>query len=237
MTLEDIEYQWQYSHLDRRLGRNVVHDRRSRGFAVPLVVDRSTWRDKSVRIYDPTPNPNQEIGCCTFCAASMMLNQAGNRVTGRVLDMDDAVYGYSLATRIDPFLGDYPPDDTGSSGLAAAKAAKQLGVGANYFWLFGGADQVVQTIMEGRVVSVGTRWDWDMFNQDANYQIHPGGGEAGGHQWIVRGYWKSRDLLKGRCWWGDFKDFWIARSDLQSLLDDNGDAYTQNTGTAKDIVT
>lgn len=212
---------------DLRLGRQVVHDPRSRGFARRITVNRSTWRDKSIRIYDPTPNPNQCHGECTWCAKAMQFNAVGNRVPGRVLRMDTVHKGYSLATSLDPWEGSWEPDDTGSSGLASAKSAQRMGLGGDYHWFFGGADEVTQAVNDNEVVSVGTRWDYDMFEQDKDGRIHLGGGEAGGHQYVFRGYWKSRDWLKGRCWWGDFRDFWIARTDLDTLLHDNGDAHVQ----------
>lgn len=213
---------------DPRLGRQLVHDERSRGFALPTTVDKSTWRDKSIRIYDPIPNPNQEIGCCTGVDKCVTFNAAGNRVTGTVNKLKDAVEIYSLATTLDPWDGAYPPTDTGSSALAAAKAAQMLGKGGAYQWLFGGADQVVQTIMAGRTVSIGAWWYWDMFTPDATGKVSVSGGLAGGHQWTARGYWKSRDLIRGRCWWGSYRDFWISRADLDALLRDGGDANCQD---------
>jgi hypothetical protein len=212
---------------DRRLGRHIVLDDRSRGFVRPGAVDHSTWRTKSIRIYDPDPNPNQTIGNCTGVAKCVQLNAAKNRVSGRVLNMTDAERVYSLATELDPWPGSWPPTDTGSSGLAAAKAAQKLGLAGEYLWIFGGADGVVQAVMDGDVVNVGTRWDEQMFNPDRNGIVHPGGPVAGGHEWSVRGYDARRDLVLGRCWWGDFRDFWISRSDLNSLLADGGDANVQ----------
>lgn len=218
-------YVKRYDAQDYRLGRQVVHDPRSRNFAARAVIDKSTWHDKAVRIYDPSVNPNQCHGECTGCAESMMLNSLGNRVKGRVLRMEDAHRLYSWASQNDPWSGAWPPDDTGSSGLAAAKAAINYGLAREYRWVFSGADEVVQLVMQGRAVSVGTRWDWDMFNQDIDGRIHLGGGTAGGHQWLVRGYDVDRDWVLGRCWWGGFRDFWIARADLDTLMHDDGDAH------------
>lgn len=219
---------------DPRLGRNVVHDPVSRNFAMPVSVDKSVWRDKRVRLYDPLPNPNQPIGCCTGVAKSCQLNAVGNRVMGRVLDMDDAIAIYSYATTIDPWDGSYPPDDTGSSGLASAKSAQHHGLAGTYRWLFGGADEVVQSVMNGEVISVGTWWYWDMFAASGGWHqglpiIKPTGGQAGGHQYAIRGYDIDADLVMGRCWWGDFRDFWIKRTDLDSLLHDDGDAHFQRS--------
>lgn len=226
MTNRQIQIEWDRS-APFALGRHVNHDEQSKAFAVAATVDRSTWRDKAIRIYDPLPNPNQCHGECTGCAKSMQMNAVGNRVKGVVLKMDDAHKLYHLATTLDPWEGTWQPDDTGSSGLAAAKAAQQLGLGGEYRWLFNLADGVVQAIMNGHVVNCGTNWYYDMFNQNSSGLVVPGGGIAGGHEWSARGYDLSSDRVLGRCWWGTFRDFWIKRTDLADLLADNGDAHIQ----------
>jgi hypothetical protein len=217
------------------LGRHVRHDEQSRAFplmaTLGLTVDRSTWKDKAVRLYDPTPKPNQSNGCCTACAKGMQFNAVGNRRPGVRLTMDWAQSLYHEETVIDPFPGTFPPDDTGSNGLASCKAVQAFGYGGAYYWLFGGADEVVQAIMAGKAISLGTRWDNNMFNPDSKGIIHPGGGEAGGHQWIARRYDKSSDLIGVDCWWGGWKA-WMSRADVQALLDDQGDAHWQVRGLA-----
>lgn len=228
---------------DRRLGRQKVHDSRSRDFPLALAVDRSTWRDKAVRVYDPRPNPNQCHGECTGVAKMIQLNAAGNRVAGRVLGMGDAHRNYARNTERDPWPGTftYDPatgatggDDTGSSGLASAKTAAEHGIGGRYWHLFGGADEAVQHVMAGRVLSAGTWWHADMFGPSAGTYaglpvVTPTGGRAGGHQYALRGYDAGRDMILARCWWGDFRDFWLARADLDVLLRDGGDAHWQAT--------
>jgi hypothetical protein len=220
---------------DPRLGRQVVHDPRSRSFPM-RAADTSTWRSKTIRLYDPTPNPNQDVGCCTGCDKAMNGNAGGNRVAGRVLKYADALHIYSLATRLDPWEGDFNIStgvvDTGSSGLAASKAAQHLGLGGEYQWaLKGGADAVVQQIMDGQTVGVGTYWYEGGFNPKprlaGGVQIEMTGARVGGHQWRIRGYDEPTDMLLGRCWWGRFRDFWISREHLAELLADDGDAHTQ----------
>jgi hypothetical protein len=143
--------------------------------------------------------------------------------------MDDAHKFYHLATELDPFKGEWPPDDTGSSGLASAKAAQGLGLGGEYLHVFNGADGVVQLIQEGHVVSVGTAWYEDMFYPDAHGIIEPTGKVAGGHQYAARGYHKRSDLVTIRCWWGtDFRDVRIKREHLNELILDGGDAHIQD---------
>lgn len=210
-----------------KLGRQKVHDPRSLAFPVKVVIDRSKWVDKMIRIYDPSPNPNQCHGECTGVAKCVQFNAAGNRRNGQVLNMDSAHKIYSKGTTLDPFEGQWPPDDTGSSGLASAKAAKALGLGGEYRHVFGGADEVVQLVQQGHVVSVGTWWYDDMFRPNADGVITPTGPRVGGHQYAVRGYNRRRDLVVIRCWWGSFQDAYLAREQLHALLKDGGDAHIQ----------
>lgn len=212
------------------LGRQMVHDERSRGFvALRSTIDRSQWRDRAIRVYDPTPNPNQTVGNCTMCAKAMQLNSIGNRMRGRILDMKWAMDGYRIATGLDPWPGQWEPDDTGSSGLASCQTAQQVGVGGEYVWEFEGADGVVQNLMQGRTMSLGTWWYEGMFTPDSSGVIHPTGDKAGGHQYLARGYDADRDRVLIRCWWGSFRDVWISREDLDSLLRDGGDAHWQQS--------
>jgi hypothetical protein len=227
MSDDDITYV-KIDQQDPRLGRNILFDRRSRAFPLAASIDRSTWRDRSLRVYDPYPNPNQTIGNCTGCSKATQMNTMGSRKKGQVLNMADATRIYSRNTEIDPWPGVWPPDDTGSSTLAAAKTAQEFGIGTEYRWIFGGADEIVQTIVDGRAVVLGTYWEYDMFRQDSSNRIRPGGGDAGGHAWTVRGYWKANDWVLGRCWWGGFRDFWISRMDLDYLMRRDGDAHVQD---------
>lgn len=226
MTTIDLKVR-QVEQKHPQLGRQLVHDPQSRGFPARVTIDRSTWKTKQLRIFDPRINPNQCHSECTGCAKAMELNAAGNRVTGVVLNMDNAHAFYHYASLFDPFKGEWPPDDTGSSGLAAAKAAKQLGFGGEYRHIFGGADEVVQLIMLNRVVNVGTWWYEGMFNPKAGI-IEPTGAMAGGHQYIARGYDNAKDLITIRCWWGKYRDVRIKRDHLNELIMDDGDAHIQD---------
>lgn len=162
----------------------------------------------------------------------MELNADGNRVRGKVLKMEDAHKLYHYATTLDPFEDEWPPDDTGSSGLAAAKAAKQLGLGGEYRHIFGGADEVVQLIMLNRVVNVGTWWYEGMLgNTTSRSIIKPSGNRVGGHQYIARRFDVDRDLVGIRCWWGNYRDVWISRKDLNDLIMNDGDAHIQDRAT------
>lgn len=209
------------------LGRQLVHDPRSKDFPAVSAIDKSTWRSKTIRIYDPRINPNQCHGECTGVAKCVTFNAVGNRVSGVVLDMDDAHNFYHTATTLDPWPGEWPPEDTGSSGLASAKAAQKLGLGGAYRHVFNGADEVVQLIMDGHAVSCGTWWYEDMFNPSSKGVISPTGKQVGGHQYTARGYDLGLDHVIIRCWWGSYRDVRIAREHLNELIMDGGDAHIQ----------
>jgi hypothetical protein len=216
----------------RQLGRQVRHDPASRRFAARADVDRSAWRSKTIRVYDPAPNPDQPVGCCTMCAKASQMNAVGNRKAGVVFDLDWALQGYRVVTQIDPFPGTWEPDDTGSDGLSSCKAAQALGVGGDYRWFFGGADEIVSylsTDPEPIPVSNGTWWTEDMFRMlDSRGLVEPTGPKVGGHQWVTIGYDKVRDQTINLCWWGPlYRRFRLAREHHNDLLMDDGDAHIQ----------
>jgi hypothetical protein len=213
---------------DPRLGRHIAHDPRSWDHRQELPRTAEPLRSVQHRRYDPRPEPAQQIGCCTFVAECMMANAKGNRKKGEVLNMEDAENGYSLATSIDEFGGQYPPLDTGSSGLAAAKAAVQLGIASQYVWYFTVED--VLLALQDHVVSFGGYWYYSMFAADRyNPQVSVGGGIAGGHQWLLSGYRAREELIVGECWWGpEFGidgRFYISVNDFRGLMADGGDAH------------
>ncbi len=221
---------------DPRLGRQVVHDPRSRRFAFPAGVlpDKPARRIRH-RIWGPTPVPQQRVGCCTGVDQAVKCNAAGNRVNGEILGLSHAEAIYRRASTLDPFDGQWPPDDTGSSGLAACKAAAEFGWITRYEWLFAGARQVLAALAgdatrPGRCVGVGTWWTSEMFHPDPETLIvKPAGPRVGGHQWTVTGWDPYHDALEGLCWWGphwgDRGRFRIRFNDLDVLLADDGDAH------------
>jgi hypothetical protein len=222
--------------LDPRLGRQVVHDPQSRRFAFPLgaLPDKPTKPIRH-RIWGPRTTPSQKIGCCTLVDQAVKANAAGNRQRGVILDLAWCEKWYPFATRVDPFPGEWPPTDTGSSGLAGCKAAVEAGVIERYEWLFGGARQVLAALAggegkKGRCVGVGAWWMADMFSADPEtLLVKPTGGRVGGHQWTVTGWAPHYDAFEGLCWWGEgFGQkgrFRIRFDDLDALLADDGDAH------------
>jgi hypothetical protein len=157
----------------------------------------------------------------------MQFNAFRNRIAGTVLDMKVAHALYTSATENDPFPGTWPPDDTGTSGLASAIAAQKLGLGGEYRHIFTGADGVIEMIMIGFGVSVGTWWTSNMMTPNSRGFISPTGFVVGGHQYLAHGYDVEKDAVLISCWWGPIRDMWIKRTDLNDLIMDDGDAHIQ----------
>src|SRR3974390_862685 len=106
------------------LGRHIEHDERSKRFPVA----RLAKGPKSATYQRHCPPFDQgALGSCTGNAMAGVLMTEPFWTTGRLLTESDAVRLYSEATHLDNIRGNYPPDDTGSSGLAVAKAAKKEG--------------------------------------------------------------------------------------------------------------
>ena len=131
-------YTYEYPKVDTPypLGRHVEHDPRSLNFAFPITAPTAPLRTILHRSYG-LPLNQGNLGSCTGNAMAGAVNSLPlHKTGGRVLKEADAVDLYSLATRLDAFDGAYPPSDTGSSGIAVAKAAKQKGLIKSYWHAF-----------------------------------------------------------------------------------------------------
>lgn len=173
-----------YVGVGGRLGRHVEHDPRSLEF--PFTAPAVPLRTVSHRRYG-NPFDQGDLGSCTGNACAGCLNTAPLHKTGEPLFAEkDAIALYELATKLDSFPGAYPPDDTGSSGLAVAKAAKQRGLITAYRHAFG-IDQALQALMAGPVIT-GVNWYEGFDNPSATGRVEISGQIRGGHEFEVVGY-------------------------------------------------
>ena len=214
-----------------RLGRHYEWDSRSLDWPTPhkdvANVD-TVWPDGA-------PILNQaDIGSCTGDTDADILNteffaavrQAKNN--GNYFNQADAYKFYHQAT-INSSIGGgqiWPPNDTGSSGPAAAQALVQDG----YITSYGHATDWNSfcASIEKQPVMVGSIWTQDMFNPDANGVISVGSldedNQAGGHEYMVRGILYSKNLVLMRNHWyaEDNVTPWCPGSDGTKLP---GEAY------------
>lgn len=167
-------------------------------------------------------------------AVALVVPKDVGRVTVTVQEeLAERVYG--LATSLDQFDGTWPPDDTGSSGIGAAKALQKLDLATGYTHAFS-PDALKSALMTGPVM-VGTIWLGSMFETDDDHFIvvDRTSGEAGGHEWIVHQYDPGRYRMTNS-WgtgWGEDGMAWIKEDDLHWLLSRDGDVTVPKWNTAR----
>jgi hypothetical protein len=211
------------------LGRRVEHDPRSRRFAFvpPRAAPVRTVRHRHYgKVLD-----QGSVGACTGFAMAQWLNcKPAHDPREKYLDADQALDLYSYATRIDPWPGNWPPDDTGSSGLAACKAAKNWGWISAYRWIFNGVDALKEALRFSPVMA-GTVWLSNMFRarpvagQAPFLQVS--GSEEGGHEYLIVG-WNERSgyFTMTNSWgpgWGLGGTARLWADDMAELLRRQGD--------------
>lgn len=191
---------------DRRLGRHVEHDPRSREHAVTAVKTKLhtvLWPRKG------KPFDQGNLGSCTGNALAGALNTIPFQPGRKLMKERDAVKLYEQATLLDPYPGSYPPDDTGSSGLAVCKAAKAAGLILAYKHAFS-IKAALAALMFGPVIT-GVEWTEGFDRPDANGLVEIAGQVRGGHEFEVLGYDPPSDMLTAvQSWgptWGDGHGF------------------------------
>ncbi len=237
-------YLRRYRPEDPRLGRHVQHDPRSLRYAhgvLPKTAIRSVDWARRVPIFD-----QGDLGSCTGNAAAGLVgtdSQARAGLTSVTIDSDVlpvdedfAVHVYELATSLDEFDGQYPPTDTGSSGIGAAKALVNLGLAARYTHAF--SLPALQSALQSGPVMAGTVWLNSMFDTDRDGYVivDRTSGEAGGHEYVISAYDATRQAFRlDNSWgtsWGVHGSAWYRQSDLQWLLSQDGDVTVPAWATA-----
>lgn len=151
----------------------------------------------------------------------------------------DPVHGHVdlaavTATAVDVYhrarlLDEWPGEDyDGSSVTGAMEAGRERHWYNVYRWAFGdpevrAGDAILAIGYHGPVV-VGANWYNDMFTADRDGYLHPSGGVAGGHAFLLSAYSKIRDAVWTPNSWGGEGQGWIRRHDLATLLADDGEA-------------
>jgi hypothetical protein len=118
-------------------GRHPEFDEQSRAYSITLA-DSAKPRTVLWRRHSPILDQGS-LGSCTGNAMTGWLAcepHCTDPAAAAEFNEEFAVGLYSMATRLDRFAGIYPHDDTGSSGLAVAKAAKKFGLISAYRWAF-----------------------------------------------------------------------------------------------------
>jgi hypothetical protein len=188
-----------YVPADRRLGRHVNHDPRSRRFPMRAsggVLLRSVRWQRRVPIWDQgdlgSCTGNAGLGCLATDPFFATVDDTERNALGGWSEQG-AVALYAAATTWDNFPGSYPPEDTGSDGLSVAKALTNAGMIAGYRHAFSLADLVSGLMVTPCIV--GTEWLSGMYDHDPLGIIHPSGRVEGGHEYICDEYVQAGDTF------------------------------------------
>lgn len=223
-------------------GRNINHDPRSRAYRAarraPVLVEDAEWMPR-------IPAMNQgALGRCVPTAGTAMLTCAPfwdtlePALQRTLLDPVQreawAVQAYRDVTRLDPFLGAWEPEDTGSDGLSLWRLWRDRG-------LAGGSEHVMSledahsAIQKGPVL-LGISWLANMDNVRSDGTVAVSGANRGGHEVLCYRYEKARDLWWCRnSWgsdWGRRGDFAFDSAGYQRLMDLQADGVAMLPATA-----
>jgi len=123
-----------------------------------------------------------DVGACT-CEALYGLLSYETKPSPHT--QADVLALYSDATALDDIPGSYPPDDTGSSGLAACRAARARGLIRGYAHAFSVEALLLGLSTRGPAM-IGTNWYEGMDSPDASTaRIRPTGALRGGHEYVI----------------------------------------------------
>jgi hypothetical protein len=204
-----------------RLGRHQELDSRSLRFLAPP----PPGPIKPARWLSPLPILDQgDLGSCVGNTATEHIAQLfgatdlgqiklnGFDLTGdAAADETFAREVYHRCTVADGFPGDWPPDDTGSSGLAACKVLKAAGLITDY--VHATTRQALGGLLQSSSVMFGGPWfsswfspkgDGAFVDDDPNWEAS---GVAGGHEWLIEALeaWDDDDpakcIIVGRNHW------------------------------------
>jgi len=241
---------------NRVLGRHVDHDPRSLAYAhgvLPQSAIKSVDWTRRIPILD-----QGQLGSCTGNAATGALGTdsagrtAATTVTisaagaaashglftagEHILDEAFAVALYSLATILDGISGQYPPTDTGSSGLGVAKALQALGLASGYTHGFSIA--ALNSALQTGPVLIGIPWLRSMFDtaSDGRIIVTKTSPVDGGHELEMPRF----DAATGEYWvpnswnesWGQAGWGYLPAADLSWLLSQQGDVTVPAWSTA-----
>lgn len=169
------------------------------------------------------------LGSCTANAALGCLVTTPFGGPTSAYRESDAVTLYELETRLDDsqIPGQYPPDDTGSTGPWSMMALEKQGHIRS--WHHTRSLHTALRLLNTGPISIGVAWYQSMFDvaADGSIVFDPSSGVAGGHQACVTANDVSAQrILVRNSWgttWGQNGHAWLPWSALDYLLRDGGD--------------
>ena len=206
---------------DKPLGRNILHDSRSRNHVAEEATQIVDVDHGSVGL----PLNQLNVGKCTAEGLCGCLNTSPDNTTERVYTDVDSDQLYSRETADEGYP--WPQYDPGGSGLAVCRAAKELGWITSYKHSFTHMGALKALVL--RPGMMGSYW-YDSFDHpDSNgvVSISPHAGIRGGHEIFAHqivveerlvGFWNS--------WgpeYGIGGKFYMSWDTIERLLNESGD--------------
>ena len=208
---------------DKRLGRHINHDPRSRAYAFKAGTYNTIRHERWSAVLD-----QGDLGSCTGNAGTGALGTAPFPNPPTVtLDENFAVTLYGEATALDNYPGTYPPTDTGSDGLSVAKALQKRGLISGYQHAF--TLDAALTALQSYALITGVNWYSSFDEPDVNglVKIASNAYVRGGHEFEVIGCdVDKRQLECVNSWgssWGKNGHFFIGFDDFTRLMKEDGD--------------
>lgn len=212
-----------------KLGRHVEHDERSKDYAWGIVAKQTNLHEVHHRHYGG-PLDQDGVGSCTGEAVAQACNTDPLHLRGAKLKTQaDAFTCYHTATQLDGFPGVWPPEDTGSSGLAAAKAGVKLGWITSYRHAFS-VEEGLTALMQRSIIT-GVNWYEGFDRPDDHGFVDIAGQVRGGHEFEIQGFIPRVDfeesiLIALNSWgleWGLKGKFYFRVRTWRQLLAEEGD--------------
>ncbi len=175
------------------------------------------------------PFDQGDLGSCTANALYGCLVTGPFYQPGLVVDQGMVQALYSAATRLDTVAGHWPPNDSGSTGLAACKAAERMGLIAGHHHIFSLSGSLQALSFTGPLM-IGITW-YDSFDAPigpgARLDISPNAESRGGHEVEVTRIDVPNRLIGGpNSWgtgWGD-RGYWtMGWATFERLIAEKGD--------------
>ena len=142
-----------------------------------------------------------------------------------------AVSVYSDATKLDPFEGSYPPDDTGSDGDSVMTVMQRRGLISG--WSHVVTLEGLQRALQSGPCVMGSSWYTGMFSPDRCGQIALTGAAEGGHEYTIKGIdFATKRVLGLNSWGNDWGAklkggqggfFWLKFGDVQRLMNEGAE--------------
>jgi hypothetical protein len=163
----------------KRLGRHILHDRRSRNFPADAAPQLQSVTHQAFGL----PLDQGQLGSCTANALCGALNSAPDFHGPSPRTEPQALQLYELEAKLEG--KPCPPNDPGGSGLEVCKAAKQLGWITSYRHAFG-IDQALLALVL-RPVITGINWYTSFDSPDTSglVAITAGATVRGGHEVVA----------------------------------------------------